>query len=141
MNDDRHSINWRFMTKVLKVSALEPGIRLPIGRSHMTGSTQTIRTGVIITFKARAGQRDALAAHLLSAAQSYAGEAQTELFTVNLSPIDPDAVIVIETYSSEAAKAAHEAAPGYPAIRAGTGAFLAGPPQVTPLLPLGGKGL
>jgi hypothetical protein len=33
----------------------------------------------------------------------------------------------------------HESAPGYAAIRAKTGEFLAGPPQVTPLSVIGGK--
>lgn len=99
------------------------------------------RIGVILTFTAKSGQRDGLAAHLLKAAESYAGEAGTELFTVNLSPSDPNAVIVVETYRDDAAHAAHEQAPGYAAIRQETGAFLAGPPAIQPLLPLGGKGL
>jgi quinol monooxygenase YgiN len=99
------------------------------------------RTGVLIHFTAKPGQRDALAAHLLNAASSYAAETGTELFTVNLSPTDANTVIVFETYRDLAAKAAHESAPGYAAIRATTGTFLAGPPQVEPLLPLGGKGL
>jgi quinol monooxygenase YgiN len=102
---------------------------------------QNQRTGVIITFKAKPGQRDALAQHLLEAARSYMIEQGTELFLINESPVDPDAIIVYESYSSDAAKAAHETASGYAEIRAKTGPFLAGPPQVTPLLPLGGKGL
>jgi quinol monooxygenase YgiN len=105
-------------------------------------STQTTqRTGVVITFKAKPGQRDALANHLLAAASSYAHEEGTELFLINKSPIDTDSIIVYECYSSNAAKAAHESSPGYAEIRAKTGLFLAGPPQVIPLLPLGGKGL
>jgi quinol monooxygenase YgiN len=107
----------------------------------MTETLSSPRTGVIITFKAIEGQRDALAKHLLDAAHSYSGEMGTELFTVNLSPVDPDAVIVFETYASDAAKTAHEAAPGYGIIRAKMGSFLAGPPQIVPLLPVGGKGL
>jgi quinol monooxygenase YgiN len=99
------------------------------------------RIGVLIHFTAKPGQRDALAAHLLEAASAYAAEAGTELFTVNLSPIDSDAVIVFETYRDKGAMQAHESAPGYAEIRAATGALLAGPPKVEPLLPLGGKGL
>jgi quinol monooxygenase YgiN len=99
------------------------------------------RIGIILTFQAKPGQRDALAAHLLAAAQSYASEPGTELFTVNVSPTDANSVIVIETYQSEQAKLVHESSPHYPAIRAGTAPFLAGPPQAIPLLPLGGKGL
>jgi quinol monooxygenase YgiN len=99
------------------------------------------RTGVIITFKAKPGQRDALAQHLLAAATSYASEHGTELFLISESPVDSDAVIVYESYSNDAAKSAHETAPGYNEIRAKTGPFLAGPPQVIPISPLGGKGL
>jgi quinol monooxygenase YgiN len=99
------------------------------------------RIGVLIHFTAKPGQRDALAAHLLNAARTYAQEVGTELFTINLSPSNADEVIVFETYLNDAAMRAHESAPGYSAIRAATGAFLAGPPRVQPLLPLGGKGL
>jgi quinol monooxygenase YgiN len=107
----------------------------------MNSDKSNRRTGVIITFKAKPGQRDALAQHLLEAASSYSVEQGTELFLINESPVDPDAVIVYESYSSDAAKVAHESAPGYGEIRAKTGPFLAGPPQVMPLSPLGGKGL
>jgi quinol monooxygenase YgiN len=99
------------------------------------------RIGVIITFKAKPGRRDALAQYLLEAAKSYQGEQGTELFLISRSPVDPDAIVVYESYSSDAAKAAHESAAGYSEIRAKTGPFLAGRPQVLPLLPLGGKGL
>jgi quinol monooxygenase YgiN len=99
------------------------------------------RIGVLIHFVAKPGQRDALAAHLLQAASGYAAEQGTELFTISLSPRHDDEVVVFETYRDEAAKRAHESAPGYAAIRAATGEFLGGPPRVQPLLPLGGKGL
>jgi quinol monooxygenase YgiN len=99
------------------------------------------RTGVIITFKAKPGERDNLAQHLLEAARSYAAEQGTTLFLVSESTVDPDAVIVYESYTNEAAKVAHETAQGYSEIRAKTGPFLAGAPQVTPISPLGGKGL
>ena len=90
--------------------------------------------GLIITFSAKAGQQAALAAHLSQAGASYANEPGTEQFVVATSPTQPDAVIVIERYSSHAAHATHEAAAGYAEIRAKTGQFLAGPPQVLPLM-------
>jgi quinol monooxygenase YgiN len=97
------------------------------------------KIAVVIHFKAKPGQRDALAAHLASAGASYAAEAGTEAFMAHALLTDADTVVVYERYSSDAAKQAHENAPGYAAIRAKTGEFLAGPPQVIPLLVVGGK--
>jgi quinol monooxygenase YgiN len=99
------------------------------------------RIGLIITFTAKPAQRDELAQHLLAAAKSYETESGTELFTINLSATDPNAVVVVETYANEKAKADHELAPAYHSIRAGTGALLAGAPLVQVVIPLGGKGL
>ena len=100
---------------------------------------QSSGIGLYIEFTARAGMRDALAAHLLSAGESYRREAGTHQFVVHLSPASPDSVFVYERYENEAAKSAHEAAEGYSAIRATTGTFLAGAPKVSPLSVLGGK--
>jgi quinol monooxygenase YgiN len=97
------------------------------------------KLAVLIHFKARPGQRDALAAHLATAGTSYASEPGTESFMVHLSLTDTDTVLVYERYSSAAAKEVHESAPGYADIRAKTGSFLAGAPQVTPLAVVGGK--
>jgi quinol monooxygenase YgiN len=99
------------------------------------------RIGLIITFLAKSGQRDKLAKHLLDAAGKYESESGTELFTINLSISDPDAVIVVETYANEGAKAEHERSPAYSAIRIGTDELLAGAPLVNVMVPLGGKGL
>lgn len=97
------------------------------------------KIAVVIHFKAKPGQRDALAAHLAVSGASYASEAGTEAFMSHASLTDADTVVVYERYSSAAAKEAHESAPGYAAIRAKTGEFLAGAPQVMPLSVIGGK--
>ena len=97
------------------------------------------RIALFITFKAKPGARDALAAHLAAAGRSYSTEAGTEAFVVAHSLTDPDAVLVYERYADEAAKAAHEAAPGYAGIREKTGTFLAGAPAVVPMAVVGGK--
>jgi quinol monooxygenase YgiN len=97
------------------------------------------KVAVLIHFKAKPGQRDALATHLAAAGVSYAREPGTEAFIVHLSLTDADTVVVYERYSSATDKEVHERSPDYPAIRAETGAFLAGPPQVTPLAVVGGK--
>jgi quinol monooxygenase YgiN len=99
----------------------------------------TATFGLVITFTAHPGMRDALVAHLVAAGQSYASETGTQQFVVATSPSAPDTVIVIERYADHAAHAKHEAALGYAAIRAKTGEFLAGPPQVLPLQIAGGK--
>lgn len=95
--------------------------------------------GLIITFTARPGMRDALVTHLVSAGQSYTSEKGTQQFVVATSPTAPNTVTVIERYTDHAAHAEHEAAGSYAAIRAKTGEFLAGPPQVIPLQIAGGK--
>jgi quinol monooxygenase YgiN len=94
---------------------------------------------VFIEFTAAPGQRDALVQHLVAAAESYRSEAGTLAFTVHVSPMNADLVLVYEHYDSDAAKAAHESAPGYAAIRAGMGALLGGPPRVVPMMFCGGK--
>ena len=99
----------------------------------------TAKFGLIITFIAKAGQRDALADHLAKAGESYGNEVGTEQFVVAISPTQPDAVTVIERYADHASHAAHENAAGYAEIRAKTGSFLAGPPTVLPLNIVGGK--
>lgn len=101
-----------------------------------------MKNSVFIQFTAAPGQRDALVRHLVAtAAQLTPHEAGTEIWTVSTSPAQPDAVYVYEVYSSAEAQAAHEASPAYAQARAATNALLAGPPQVTPLEPAGGKGL
>jgi quinol monooxygenase YgiN len=97
------------------------------------------RDGVFIRFTAQAGRSRELAQHLLEASDAYQNESGTQIFTIHLSPIEPDVVFVYEVYESAEAKAAHETTSYYPAIRAKTGEFLAGMPEVMPLIPLGGK--
>ena len=102
----------------------------------------TSKASVLIRFQPAAGKKAELVAHLLqTAAELTPGEAGTEVWTVSTSPVEEDAVYVYEVYSSAAAQQAHEASPAYAIARAATNALLAGPPQVTPLVALGGKGL
>ena len=101
----------------------------------------TNRTGVMIKFNAQPGRGDALADHLAQSADLAQDEPGTELWIVHRSPTDPDTVWVYEVYASDAARAAHEATDAYQKAREGTGALLGGPPEVIPLIPVGGKGL
>jgi quinol monooxygenase YgiN len=98
-------------------------------------------TGVMLKFTAQTGKRDALVAHLIDTARLAKAEEGTLLWTVHLSPIDPNAVYLYEAYASDAAKQLHESSDEYATARAGTNALVAGPPEVFPLLPVGGKGL
>lgn len=99
------------------------------------------RVGIQLTFKAKAGQRDALVAHLLHAASLAEQEAGTELFMVSINPADPGSVTLSEAYRSAEDKVAHESAAHYAAIRSKTAELADGAPVVVPLLAIGGKGL
>ena len=99
------------------------------------------KVSVFIKFTTQPGLAAQLATHLVAAADRAATETGTELFTVSLSPATPDSVFVYEVYASQADKELHESSETYRADKAKTGSFLAGPPEVTPLLPQGGKGL
>ena len=99
------------------------------------------KVGVVIRFKAQPGRAGELSRHLLASAPAGADESGTLVWTVHSSAAEPDEVWVYEVYADRAAQEAHEATPAYSAAREKTGDFLAGPPEVFPLLPLGGKGL
>ncbi len=95
---------------------------------------------ILIRFRAAPGKGQALADHLSATATHFAQEAGTELWLVHRSLTAVDEVWVYELYVDQAGKAAHEASPAYAAARAVTGSLLGGPPEVFPLLPVGGKG-
>jgi quinol monooxygenase YgiN len=65
----------------------------------------------------------------------------TLLWTIHFSPTDTQTVWLYEVYVDEAARLAHETAPGYAVGMQQTQARLAAPPAVVPLIPVGGKGL
>ncbi|MEO7000196.1 MAG: antibiotic biosynthesis monooxygenase, partial [Ktedonobacterales bacterium] len=58
------------------------------------------KLGLYVKFTTQAGQRDALAALLLDAAQAAADVAGCELYIVNTSPTEPDVIWVTEIWSS-----------------------------------------
>jgi quinol monooxygenase YgiN len=97
--------------------------------------------GMHVRFTARPGQGDALAELLLEAADGVRAIDACRLYLVSRSREDRDAVWVTEAWTS---RAAHDASLEDEAARALIGRampLLAGPPQATELLPLGGKGL
>src|SRR5690242_2348650 len=102
------------------------------------------RVGFYVKFTARAGQRDALVARLLRAAQQPGTAAGCVLYIVNTAVAEADVVWVAEVWrSAEDHRASLEglATPEGRAMIAETLVLLAGPPERTDVLPVGGKGL
>lgn len=100
-----------------------------------------MKPSVLIKFEPLAGHKQALIDHLISTSNNLAEEEGTELFVVSTSPIEVDAVYVYEVYSSEEAKMLHESSGYYKIAREETNKLINGIPEVTPLFPMGGKGL
>ena len=99
------------------------------------------KIGAIIKMTARAGEREALVARLLKTAEAAQGETGAEIFTVSVSPDEPDVVWIYESYTDEAAQQAHKSSETYAASRQKTDAMLSAAPETFPLVPMGGKGL
>ncbi len=99
------------------------------------------RIGLYVKFTARPGQRDLLVAQILSAAKLMEAARGCELYIVNTSPTEADVAWVTEVWSSHAD---HEASLSIPGVRETierTMPLLAGRPERTDTLPVGGKGL
>lgn len=96
------------------------------------------RIGLYVRFRARPGQRDALAARLLTAAEGMAGVAGCELYVVNTAPDEPDTVWVTEVWRSAADHEASLTVPGTRAFIEETLPLMAGPPERIDTTPLGG---
>jgi quinol monooxygenase YgiN len=60
------------------------------------------RVGRYVQLKAREGQRDALVEHMLGAAQLLVDVPGCELYVINTSATDADAVWVTEVWSTQA---------------------------------------
>lgn len=90
---------------------------------------------------AQPGRRDALAAHLLEAAELMRAVDGCDIYLVSTSPSDDDAVWVTEVWRSEADHDASLSIPGVPEIIRRARPFIAGMPESTRLVVRGGKGL
>lgn len=100
--------------------------------------------GRLVTFSARPGEGDALAARLLDVAESVRGTPGCRLYVIGRETADRDRVWVNELWESQADVDAALAALGSEAGRARLAeimALLSGPPERTDLEPLGGPGL
>src|SRR5215203_928566 len=99
------------------------------------------RVGRYVQLKAREGQRDALVAHMLGAAQLLAEVPGCELYVINISVTDVDAVWVTEVWSTQAELGASLTIESVKASIEQVVPLLAGPPERIDILPVGGKGL
>ncbi|MBX3199979.1 MAG: antibiotic biosynthesis monooxygenase [Labilithrix sp.] len=87
------------------------------------------------------GQRDALAANLLRAADLMKAAPGCLLYVVNTSETEPSAVWVTEIWRDETAHGASLSMPGVRDLINATMPLLASAPEGTRFTPIGGKGL
>ena len=99
------------------------------------------RVGRYVQLKAREGQRDALVEHMLGAAHLLADVPGCELYVINTSSTDADAVWVTEVWSTQAELDASLTIESVKASVEQVLPLLAGPPDRIDILPVGGKGL
>lgn len=106
----------------------------------MVGKRPRGRFGVSGKFTAKPGQRDALLAILLEAADGMAGVKGCQVYIVGTAPDDPDGVYVTEVWDSKEDHAASLKLPGTPEMIAKARPLIAGMEGVT-TTPLAGVGL
>lgn len=117
------------------------GRKVSMGRA---GEQRMRKVGYYVKFTAKAGQRDTLVERLLRAAELAGRAAGCELYIVNTVEAEADVVWVTEVWrSAEDHRASLEglATEEGRAMIGETLALLAGPPERTDVLPVGGKGL
>jgi quinol monooxygenase YgiN len=87
------------------------------------------------------GNRERLVAKFLEAAEIQRENPDCELMFVSTSPSDDDAVYLTEVWASEESWERARRGEAITAWSEGMPALVAGPPESTPLDPVGGKGL
>lgn len=104
-------------------------------------SSENARVGRYVRMVAVPGSGDELATNLLKVAEGMRSAPGCELYIVNRTPDDEDAVWVTEVWADEESS---DAALNRDLGEAGLGSvlpLLAGPPEFIELVPLGGPGL
>jgi quinol monooxygenase YgiN len=104
----------------------------------MSTSTKVAQVGMLVKFTAQPGRGAELAKVLADTADEIANEPGTLLWQVDRQANQPDVVFLYERYRSADALDAHNGTELNNVTRAATGALMAGPPEVFPLLPAGG---
>ena len=97
--------------------------------------------GMFGKLTAREGQREALAANLLRAAEIMRGVPGCLMYVVSTSATEPEAVWVMELWRDESAHGASLSIPGVRDLIKETMPLLASAPEGTKFTPVGGKGL
>ena len=97
--------------------------------------------GCYVKFTAQSSKRDALVELLLKAAEQVTPIAECELYVINTSPDEPEAVWVTEIWNSQADSEAALKVEGAKENIQQVLALLADKPQRTVVQPVGGKGL
>ncbi len=97
--------------------------------------------GCYVKFTTQPGQRDALVAHLLSAAAEVSKTVGCKLYLINTSPTEPESVWVTEVWRSQQEHDASLTGEGAQAAIKQVLPLLAGSPEKIDLLPVGGKGV
>ncbi|GIP29311.1 antibiotic biosynthesis monooxygenase [Paenibacillus sp. J23TS9] len=96
--------------------------------------------GAYVKFTAKPGEREILANILLEAAAAAQTVEECEVYIINLSETEPDAIWVTEVWSSSEAHKASLTQPGTKDSIARAMPLIAGVESI-PVMPLGGKGL
>ncbi|HEY2420532.1 MAG TPA: antibiotic biosynthesis monooxygenase family protein [Neobacillus sp.] len=97
--------------------------------------------GLFNKFIAKEGERDRLVNLLLAAANSMEDQDDCELYVVNISPEDANAVYVFEVWNNEKAHQASLSLAAAQALIQQAKPIIAGIERISSLLPKGGKGL
>ena len=107
----------------------------------MSGKIENEKVSVLLKFKAANGKKQELIDHLTKTIKlTSMNEEGTEIHTVSTSSID-DFIYVYEVFSNKEATTLHQSSEAYKKARLKIDSLLAGPPEVVPLMPQGGKGL
>jgi quinol monooxygenase YgiN len=96
--------------------------------------------GAYVKFTAKPGERETLADILLEAAEALQSVKECEVYIINLSAQEPDAIWVTEVWSSAEAHKASLDLPDTKAAIARAMPLIEGVESI-PVTPLGGKGL
>ena len=99
------------------------------------------RFGMFGKILAKEGQRDALVEILLEAARLLSPLPGCEIYVINVSPSEPDAVWVMEAWRTEADHDASLKMESVRALIAKARPLFAGGGESTRFVPVGGKGL
>jgi quinol monooxygenase YgiN len=99
------------------------------------------RFGLHGKLTAQPGQRDALLAILLEAADVVGGAPGCEIYFVSTSQTEPDAIWVTEVWGSEADHAASLSFPGVKELIVKAKPLIASMSDAARTIPIGGKGL